>query len=134
MQGDDDSDEVLPRRLAETKRLAGQRIVALHFGGQHAALLTVPARDGGGRAVPAEDAATEAAPEPAAVDLDQVCYSLPEARNGTRARLNQGTTWISYPANLYPDHACWMWLLRGSQCCICAVPASQLGVLLWTWR
>ncbi len=33
-QGDDDGDEVLPRRLAETKRLAGQRVVALAFGGQ----------------------------------------------------------------------------------------------------
>jgi len=33
-QGDDDGDEVLPRKLAETKRLAGQRVVTLAFGGQ----------------------------------------------------------------------------------------------------
>ena len=70
-QGDDDGDEVLPRRLAETKRLAGQRIVALHFGGQHAALLTVPG-EGGQEAAPAEKPTPDAASEPAAVDEAEV--------------------------------------------------------------
>ncbi|KAL4446354.1 hypothetical protein ABPG77_003161 [Micractinium sp. CCAP 211/92] len=41
-KGDDDEDEVVPKKLAETKKFAGQKIVQLEFGGQHAALLCVP--------------------------------------------------------------------------------------------
>ncbi|PSC70525.1 fructose bisphosphate aldolase [Micractinium conductrix] len=41
-KGDDDEDEVVPKKLAETKRFAGQKVVQLEFGGQHAALLCVP--------------------------------------------------------------------------------------------
>ncbi|KAI3438963.1 hypothetical protein D9Q98_001377 [Chlorella vulgaris] len=41
-KGDDDEDEIVPKKLAETKRFANQKIVQLEFGGQHAALLCVP--------------------------------------------------------------------------------------------
>lgn len=44
-KGDDDADEVVPAKLAETKRLQGQRAVALHFGGQHVVLRTVPRKE-----------------------------------------------------------------------------------------
>ena len=36
------ADEILPKKLADTKKFAGQRVVQLEFGGQHAALLCVP--------------------------------------------------------------------------------------------
>ena len=37
------ADEVVPKKLARTKAFdQGQRIVAMEFGGQHAALLCVP--------------------------------------------------------------------------------------------
>ncbi|KAK2077816.1 hypothetical protein QBZ16_004664 [Prototheca wickerhamii] len=49
-KGDDDSDEVLPKKLAITKRLVGQKIVALEFGGQHAAMLVVPKPEEDGKA------------------------------------------------------------------------------------
>ena len=52
------TDEVLPKRLAETKKFAGQRVVQLEFGGQHAAALCLPRGGGGGAAAaPAADAA-----------------------------------------------------------------------------
>ena len=35
-------DEVVPRKLAETKKFSGQRVVALELGGQHVAMLCVP--------------------------------------------------------------------------------------------
>jgi regulator of chromosome condensation len=38
-KGDDDEDEIVPRKLAETKRFAGKRVLALEFGGQHVAML-----------------------------------------------------------------------------------------------
>ena len=41
-KGEDDEDEIVPRKLAETKRFAGQRVVALEFGGQHVAMLCQP--------------------------------------------------------------------------------------------
>lgn len=41
-KGDDDGDELLPRRLAETKRFQARAVKQLEFGGQHALLLTVP--------------------------------------------------------------------------------------------
>ncbi|KAK9820428.1 hypothetical protein WJX72_010230 [[Myrmecia] bisecta] len=54
-KGDDDADEVVPRRIAETKRFSNRRVLQLEFGGQHAVLLTV-ARD----AAPAAPAAQQA--------------------------------------------------------------------------
>jgi hypothetical protein len=36
------TDEIVPRKLAETKKFCKQRIVQMEFGGQHAALLCVP--------------------------------------------------------------------------------------------
>ena len=78
-QGDDDSDEVLPRRLAETKRLAGQRVMALQFGGQHAALLTQPGREdvpAARRAADREEERTAAAEEPAAAEEAAVRLSM----------------------------------------------------------
>ena len=36
------ADEIVPKKLADTKKFAGQRIVQLEFGGQHATLLCVP--------------------------------------------------------------------------------------------
>lgn len=39
------ADEVLPKKLAVTKRLTGQQIIGLEFGGQHAAMLCVPRPD-----------------------------------------------------------------------------------------
>ena len=41
-KGDDDSDNVVPALLAQTTRLQGNRIVGLHFGGQHVVLRTLP--------------------------------------------------------------------------------------------
>lgn len=38
-RGDDDGDAVVPVRIAETKNMQGKRVVAMEFGGQHAALL-----------------------------------------------------------------------------------------------
>lgn len=40
-KGDDDEDEKTPRKLAETKRFTGVKVVQLEFGGQHVALLCV---------------------------------------------------------------------------------------------
>ncbi len=40
-KGDDDDDEVVPRKVAETKRFQGQKVVQCEFGGQHAAFLCV---------------------------------------------------------------------------------------------
>ena len=41
-KGDDDTDNVVPTLLAQTTRLQGNRIVGLHFGGQHGVLRTLP--------------------------------------------------------------------------------------------
>jgi hypothetical protein len=59
------ADEVVPRKLAETKKWVGQRIIQIEFGGQHAALLCVPREQNGG-AAPAAAAAAAAAPAAAA--------------------------------------------------------------------
>ena len=40
-KGDDDEDEVVPRRLAETKKFTGVKVTQLEIGGQHVALLGV---------------------------------------------------------------------------------------------
>lgn len=40
-KGDDDEDEIVPRKLAETKLFQGKKIVQMEFGGQHVALLVV---------------------------------------------------------------------------------------------
>lgn len=40
----------MPKKLAITKRLVGQKIVALEFGGQHAAMLVVPKPEEDGKA------------------------------------------------------------------------------------
>ncbi len=72
-KGDDDGDEVAPRKLAATKAFQNRRVVALEFGGQHAALLAVerPASAGGAAPAPAPVAApgpaADTAPAPAAV-------------------------------------------------------------------
>lgn len=44
-KGEDDGDEILPKRLAETKQLAGRRVLQLEFGGQHAVLLATAKDD-----------------------------------------------------------------------------------------
>lgn len=41
-KGDDDEDEIVPRKLGETKKFLGQKIVQMEFGGQHVALLCIP--------------------------------------------------------------------------------------------
>ena len=41
-KGDDDSDEPAPRRVKETKRWNGHRVVDIGFGGQHAVILCQP--------------------------------------------------------------------------------------------
>ena len=56
-KGDDDGDELLPRRLAETKRFQARAVVQLEFGGQHALLLTVPRQAPAGEPKQAPDAA-----------------------------------------------------------------------------
>ncbi|GAB4814630.1 hypothetical protein N2152v2_001676 [Parachlorella kessleri] len=62
-KGDDDSDEVVPHKLAETKKFSGQRIIQMEFGGQHAALLCVPKgqqqADGAATAVAAKQSAAD---------------------------------------------------------------------------
>lgn len=63
-KGDDDADEPVPRRLAETKRFQGRRVVQLEFGGQHALLLAVPKQAPNG-AVPSQTVAA-AAPDASA--------------------------------------------------------------------
>ncbi|KAI8105517.1 hypothetical protein M9434_000102 [Picochlorum sp. BPE23] len=40
-KGDDDDDEVIPRKVAQTKRFQPSKTLQLEFGGQHAALLCV---------------------------------------------------------------------------------------------
>jgi regulator of chromosome condensation len=40
-KGDDDEDEIVPRKVAETKRFQGQKVLQCEFGGQHAAFLCV---------------------------------------------------------------------------------------------
>eukprot|EP00887_Chlorella_sp_A99_P000575 scaffold17.g575.t1 len=56
-KGDDDEDEVVPRKLAETKKFSGQKVLQLEFGGQHAGLLCAPA--GAGAPAPAAEEAEE---------------------------------------------------------------------------
>lgn len=58
-KGDDDEDEIVPKKLAETKKWSGQRILQLELGGQHAALLCVPQQQNG------KSAGAEAASKPA---------------------------------------------------------------------
>lgn len=41
-KGDDDDDELVPRKVAETKRFQGQKVLSCEFGGQHAAFLCSP--------------------------------------------------------------------------------------------
>lgn len=36
---DDDSDEALPKKIAQTKAFNNQRVLQLEFGGQHVAML-----------------------------------------------------------------------------------------------
>ena len=38
-KGDDDDDEIVPRKVAATKRFQGQKVIQCEFGGQHAAFL-----------------------------------------------------------------------------------------------
>ena len=69
-KGGDDGDELVPHRLAETKRFSGRAVVQLDFGGQHALLLVVPKpATGAGGAVGATEPmhadALPAAAEPA---------------------------------------------------------------------
>lgn len=45
-RGDDQSDALTPERVVPTKNMKDTRVAAVSFGGQHAALLCVPA-DGG---------------------------------------------------------------------------------------
>ena len=44
-KGDDDTDNAVPALLAQTTRLQGNRIVCLHFGGQHVVLRTLPVEE-----------------------------------------------------------------------------------------
>ena len=50
-RGDDQSDALTPERVVPTKNMKDTRVAAVSFGGQHAALLCVPADggDAGGR-------------------------------------------------------------------------------------
>ena len=41
-KGDDDEDEVVPRKLAETKKYTGMKLVQMEIGGQHVGMLCVP--------------------------------------------------------------------------------------------
>jgi regulator of chromosome condensation len=41
-KGDDDEDEVVPRKLAETKKFTGVKVAQLEIGGQHVGMLCVP--------------------------------------------------------------------------------------------
>lgn len=41
-KGEDDDDEMVPKKLAETKKFNGQQALQLEFGGQHALLLASP--------------------------------------------------------------------------------------------
>ena len=41
-RGEDQSDAMTPVPLAKTKKMGGDRISALSFGGQHAALVCLP--------------------------------------------------------------------------------------------
>lgn len=41
-KGDDDEDEIIPKKVAETKRFNAQKTMILEFGGQHVALLCTP--------------------------------------------------------------------------------------------
>lgn len=68
-KGDDDGDELIPHRLAETKRFSGRAVVQLEFGGQHTMLLVVPKQANGAAPAPAPEPmhadADPAAPQPA---------------------------------------------------------------------
>lgn len=46
-KGDDDEDEIVPKKLAETKKYSGYAAVQLEFGGQHVAMLCVKKDEGG---------------------------------------------------------------------------------------
>lgn len=41
-KGDDDEDEVVPRKVGETKKFTGVKVVQLEIGGQHVGMLAVP--------------------------------------------------------------------------------------------
>lgn len=41
-KGDDDEDEVVPKKLAETKKFTGVKVAQLEIGGQHVGMLCVP--------------------------------------------------------------------------------------------
>ena len=41
-KGDDDEDEIVPRKVAETKKFTGVKVLQLEIGGQHVGMLVVP--------------------------------------------------------------------------------------------
>jgi len=99
--GNDDTDEVTPLKLKETKRFKDRKVIGLEIGGQMALLLTVPAEGAAPQAAASKGAASQAAasnaaaaaavvatsslaegsthapPEPAPADADASAWNLP---------------------------------------------------------